>query len=70
MDYNITLFRGNKIFDEFLTNFLCHSKIIVVLSLNLKKIFHLWSFFVKLWGFKNLHFGQFGTINARYILRY
>ena len=26
--------------------------------------------FVKLWGFKICHFGQFGKINARYILRY
>ena len=24
-------------------------------------------FFVKLWGFDDCHFGQFGTINARYI---
>ena len=25
---------------------------------------------MKLWGFKDCHFGQFGTINARYISRY
>ena len=31
--------------------FLQHSKGTVVLSLNLKR-FHLWSFFVKLWGLK------------------
>ena len=38
-----------------------------------EKIFHLWSLFVKLWGFKDCHFGhfdQFGTINARYNSRY
>ena len=35
-----------------------------------KSIFHLWSVLVKLWGFNNCHFGQFGTINARYISRY
>ena len=29
-----------------------------------EKIFYL------LWGFKDCHFGQFGTINARYISRY
>ena len=28
------------------------------------------TFFFKLWGFKECHFGQFGTINARYISRY
>ena len=39
-------------------------------ELKFKKIFWLWSFFVKLWGFKDWRFGQFGTINARYILRY
>ena len=37
------------------------------LELKFEKIFYLWSFFVKLWGFKDCHFGQFGTINARYI---
>ena len=31
------------------------------------KIFHLCSFFVKLWRFNDC---QFGTINARYISRY
>ena len=38
-------------------------------ELKLEQIFHLWSFFVKLWGLKDCHFGhfdQFGTINARY----
>ena len=39
-------------------------------ELKFEKIFHLSSFFVKLWGFKDCHFGQFGTINARYISRY
>ena len=39
-------------------------------ELKFEKIFHLWSFFVKLWGFKDCHFGQFGTINARYNSRY
>ena len=42
-------------------------------ELKFEKIFHLWSFFVKLWGFKDCHFGhfdQFGTINARYVSRY
>ena len=39
-------------------------------ELKFEKIFHLWSFFVKLRGFKDCHFGQFGTINARYISRY
>ena len=42
-------------------------------ELKFEKIFHLWSFCVKLWGFKDCHFGhfdQFGTINARYNSRY
>ena len=42
-------------------------------ELKFEKIFHLWSFFVELWGFKDCHFGhfdQFGTINARYNSRY
>ena len=42
-------------------------------QLKIEKIFHLWSSFVKLWGFKDCcfgHFDQFGTINARYNSRY
>ena len=39
------------------------------LELKFEKIFHLWSFFVKLWGFEDCHFGQFGTINARSVSR-
>ena len=35
----------------------------------IKKIFHLWSFFVKVWGFIDPHFGHFGITNARYISR-
>ena len=49
----------------------CHSKGIVVLSSNLKKkILTVTIIFVKLRGFKDCHFGQIGTINARYISRY
>ena len=36
-------------------------------ELKLEKIFHLSSFFEKLKGFKDCHFG---TINARYVSRY
>ena len=32
-----------------------------------EKIFYLWSFFVKLWGFKDCHFRQFWKINAQYL---
>ena len=39
-------------------------------ELKFEKIFYLWSFFVKLWGFKDCYFGQSGTINAGYISRY
>ena len=35
-----------------------------------ENIFHLWSFFIKLWGLKQCHSCQFGTINARFISRY
>ena len=35
------------------------------IELKLEKIFHLRLFFVKLWGFEDCHFGQFGTINAQ-----
>ena len=35
-------------------------------ELKFQTLFHLWSFFVKLREFKDWHFGQFGTINARY----
>ena len=39
-------------------------------ELKLEKIFHLCSIFVKLWGFKDCLFGQFGTINAQYNSRF
>ena len=53
----------------FLTEFLTehHLKGIVFLSSKLKKIFHLRSVFVKLWGFENCSFGQFGMTNAQNI---
>ena len=35
-------------------------------ELKFEKIFYLWLFFVKLRGFKDCNFGQFGKINARY----
>ena len=38
-------------------------------ELKFENIFHLWSFFVKLWGLEYCHSCQFGTINARYISR-
>ena len=38
----------------------------LALSLNLKRYFTRDNF----WGFEDRHFGQFGTINARYISRY
>ena len=50
--------------------FLNHSQAIIVLSLNLKRYFTCDFLFAKLWGFKYCHFGQFGTINARFISRY
>ena len=58
---------------HFWRNFFISIKRYCCLELNFEKIFHLWSFFVKLWGFKDCHFGhfdQFGTINARYNSRY
>ena len=58
----ISTFQLN-IFDGF---FKYLSKNIDVLSFNLK-IYFLCSFFVKLWMFKECHFGQFRTNNARYI---
>ena len=39
-------------------------------ELKFENIFHLWTFFVKLWELKDCHSGQFETINARYISRY
>ena len=56
---------------DFLTSFFdrsfqYHSISSVAVGSNLKKIFHLWSCFVKLWGFKECQIGSFGTINARY----
>ena len=35
-----------------------------------RPIFYLRLFFVKLYGLKDCHFGQFWTINARFISRY
>ena len=60
-------------FDSFTSlfdGFFYHSKGIVVLSLNLERYFTCDHFFLKLWWFKDCHFGHFGTINARYISRY
>ena len=50
---------------HFWRNFFISFESYCCLELKFEKIFHLWSFFVKLWGFKDCHFGQFGTINAR-----
>ena len=58
---------------HFRRNFFISFKLYCCLELKCEKIFHLWSFFVKLWGFKSCHFGhfdQFGTFNARYNLSY
>ena len=58
---------------HFWRNFLISFKSYCCPELKFEKMFHLWLFFVKLWGFKDCHFGQFdqfGTVNARYILRY
>ena len=54
---------------HFWRSFLYNSKGNVV-QLNFEKIFHLWSFFVRLWGIHDCHLSQFETINAQYILRY
>ena len=48
--------------NHFWRNFLYHSKSTVVLSLNLKKIFHLWWFFAKLWGFKDSILANLGQL--------
>ena len=45
------------------------SKVIVAMSLNLKKNCLLLIVFVKLSGSKDCHFGKIGTINARYTSR-
>ena len=58
---------------HFWRNFFISFKRYCCSELKFEKIFHLWSFFVELWGFKDCHFGhfeQFGTINARYNSRY
>ena len=55
---------------HFWRNFLMSFKRYCCPELKFEKIFHLWSFFVKLWGFKYCHFDQFGTINERYNSRY
>ena len=52
---------------HFWRNFFISFKRYCCRELKFEKIYHLWSFFVKLWGFKDCHFGhfdQFGTINA------
>ena len=63
-----------KIFDfltsRFWRNLLISFKKYCCLEIEYEKIFHLWLFFVMLRGFKYCYFGQFGTINARCILRY
>ena len=54
---------------HFWRNFFKSVKRYCCLELKFERIFHLWSFFVKLWGFRDCHFDhfdQFGTINARY----
>ena len=38
------------------------------LELKFEKVFNLWLFFLNLWGFKNCHFGEFGTINVRFAI--
>ena len=55
---------------HFLTEFQKSFERYCWLELKCENIFHLWSFFVKLWGLKHCHSGQFGTINARYYSRY
>ena len=55
---------------HFWRNFFISFKRYCCPELKFEKIFHLWSFFVKLWGFKDCHFDQLGTINARDISRY
>ena len=57
----------------FLTEFFFIIQKVLLFWAQIWKDIHLWSFFVKLWGFKDCHFGhfdQFGTINARYISGY
>ena len=54
---------------HFWRNFFISFKKYCCPELKFENIFYLWSFFVKLWEFKDCHFGQFGTINARYISR-
>ena len=48
-----------------------HDSVITARCLELKfeRIFHLWLIIVKFWWFKDGHFGQFGTMNARYLIR-
>ena len=54
---------------RFWRNFLKSFKRQCCLELKFEKIFLLWSFFVQLLGFKDWHFGQFGTNNAQNISR-
>ena len=63
-------FSSDFLTSHFWRNFFISFKRYCCPELKFEKIFHLWSFFVKLWGFKDCHFGQLGTINARYISRY
>ena len=55
---------------HFWRNFFLSFKRYFCPELKFEKIFYLCSFFVKLWGFKDCHFDQFGTINAQYNSRY
>ena len=68
----VFLFRQNFDFltSHFWRNFFISFKRYCCPELKFETIFHLWSFFVDLWEFKDCHFDQFGTINARYNSRY
>ena len=54
----------------FWTEFVKSFEIYCCPELKFEKIFHLWLFFVRFWGFKDCNCRQFGTINARYSSRY
>ena len=60
----------NFLTSRFWRNFFTSFKSYEWSKLKFEKIFHLWSFFVELWGVKDCDFGQIGTINARYVSRY
>ena len=55
---------------RFWQNFFISFERYCCLELKFEKIFNLWTFFVKLWGFKDCRYALFGTINARYISSY